>query len=318
MEIPTHWSFKLANADAALPVGSFEHFEQALHCLGPISSLHQELDPADWRHCVCIRCAGDEIQRLAVEYNENRILNRDAPRAKHVVNQAHLIQRSAEQLLDAILGMDDYCRKAFRDYGHHNEVGDLPVYAGYFDDGLPDPEDDSGSLWVQNLLGLRNAAMRVSTTFKQRRGAKQYEPADKGGNTNLFKENFGSPDRNLVIAGWRTFEKFRPKQAKGTEHGAFHEFLKHVFEYATGLDPEEYSSLSSWMKALASLLRQKDDMFDKYIAAEAELRFLKADPVADISRQREVAYQMSVVSADLEDINLLLKEARPGKKSTQS
>jgi hypothetical protein len=72
------------------------------------------------------------------------------------------------------------------------------------------------------------------------------------------------------------------------------------------------------MKALVSLLRQRDDTFDKYIAAEAELRFLKADPVADISSQRKVAYQMAVVSDDLENINLLLKEARPGKKSTQS
>jgi hypothetical protein len=107
MDFPTHWSFKLANADAALPAGSFAHFEQAMQCLGPISSLHQELDPRQWRRCVCIKCAGEQIQRLAVEYNENRLLNRDAPRAKHVVDRANLIHRRADQLLKAILGMDD-------------------------------------------------------------------------------------------------------------------------------------------------------------------------------------------------------------------
>jgi hypothetical protein len=133
-------------------------------------------------------------------------------------------------------------------------------------------------------------------------------------NTNLFKETFGSPDRNLVTACWPVFERFRPKQAKGTEHGAFHEFLKNIFEYATGLDPEEHSSLSSWMKTLASLLRQKDEIFDRYIAGEVAFKFFEAGPGADASEREEARYHMAAASEQLEMINLLIKEARPGRK----
>lgn len=309
------WSFKLA-PDAALPVGPFEHFEQALRCLGPISSLHQELDPHGWRRCLCIKCACDEIQRLAAEYNELRLLNDEAPRAKHIVERADAVYRGADQLVRAILDLDDYSRKAFQDFGTSSAVTDLPVYAGFFDDGFPDPPGSSDeSLWVENLVALRNAAKRVSAAFKTSRGTAPNEPADKGGNTNLFKESFGSPDRSLVYAGWRIFERFRPKHARGTEHGAFHDFLKHVFEYATGLDAEDHSSLSTWMKTLAGLLRQEDEISDRLIAAEVELETLEIEPGAVSSRREDLEQQIAVARDDLNLLRSKIKEARSGKKS---
>src|SRR6476660_960874 len=116
MDFSKRWSFRLPNADAALPTGSFACFEQAVACLSPISSMHRDSIDAEGRrlfsdrplgvtsefrpsvspppnvgNCTCIKCAADQVQRLAVQYNEDRLLNQDAPRAKHVLRQADTV-----------------------------------------------------------------------------------------------------------------------------------------------------------------------------------------------------------------------------------
>src|SRR5258705_5890271 len=45
-------------------------------------------------------------------YNSNRLLNKEAPRVKHVIRQAELVRRNADQLLKAVLALDDYSRQA--------------------------------------------------------------------------------------------------------------------------------------------------------------------------------------------------------------
>jgi hypothetical protein len=105
------------------------------------------------------------------------------------------------------------------------------------------------------------------------------------------------------------------KHARGTEHGAFHDFLKHVFEYATGLDAEDHSSLSTWMKTLAGLLRQEDEISDRLIAAEVELETLEIEPGAVSSRREDLEQQIAVARDDLNLLRSKIKEARPGKKS---
>jgi hypothetical protein len=41
---------------------------------------------------------------------------------------------------------------------------------------------------------------------------------------------------------------FKPDEAAGKEGGPFHLFLHDVFEYATGLRPEEHAKLNYWLK----------------------------------------------------------------------
>jgi hypothetical protein len=215
--------------------------------------------------------------------------------------------------------MDDYSRKAFLDYGRYAATQDLPAYAGYLSEDLPEGEefDVNESLMAESLRELRDGARLVSATFRKTRGVGRHEPADKGGNTNLFKERFGSPDRNLVIAGWRIYERFKPKEASGTEHGVFHEFLKNVFEYASGLYPEDHSSLGSWLKALASLLRQREDLFETYITAESELRYLETAQIVSRFRKEQLARAMAFATDQLESVNSALAEVRLGKKAAK-
>jgi hypothetical protein len=314
-EMPNHWSFKLPDLDAALPVGQFAQFERAVDCLAPITTLHREF-AHQFRVCVCVRCASDGIQKLAVDYNSNRLLNKEAPRVKHVIHQAEVVRRSADQLLKAVLALDDYSRQAFQQHGKSNAVCDLPLYAGYFrSDPDPDPGPDSDCLWVSNLLDLIDAAGRVSDNVKRSRGVNQHERADKGGRTNLFKEEHGSPDRNLVWAGWHLYEQFKPDQAKGTEHGPFHEFLKLVVRYATGKNSSP--SLGPWIKVLASPLRQRYEILRRYFAAEDELKSFERTPSEEgaSARREHLHRQSQAASQELEKITLILKLVGPGKKA---
>ena len=191
-----HWSFKLADPAKALPVG-IAHFEPAVRCLGALTLSHHEIGP-ELRSCACFACAGDAIQKLAVEYNTNRLLNEGAPRAKDVQNEIDAVRSATDRLLTALLSMNDYSRKAFSGYS------DFPVYVGFFD-GEADPPaydqySDFDSELIRTLLGVRDAADAVSASYQEERANPHF--LDRGGNTNLFKEEHGSPDSNLVRNGW--------------------------------------------------------------------------------------------------------------------
>jgi hypothetical protein len=306
-----HWSFKLIDPAVALPVGT-EHFKAAERCLGARTLCHHEIGP-ELRACTCVACAGDAIQKLAVEYNTNRLLNEEAPRSKDVQNEIDAVLGAAEAMLKALLGMNDYSRKEFAPYSL-----DIPVYLGYFDEEADPPAYDSYSDFdselVKNLVAVRDVAEAVSANYKETRK----EPAflDRGGNTNLFKEEHGSPDSNLVKNGWIVFETFQPGKARGTTtNGAFHEFLGHVYGYATGKDPENYSGLAVWIKTLAGLLRQRQDCLGEEIALEREMRALEAIDPDQTSAASEVRSRRKVVHQKLEKLERAIQEARPGKKA---
>lgn len=300
MDSSLHWSFKLPDTDSALPAGAFRCLEEAMAYLGSISSLHQEISSSEKRSCRCLACAGNLIQGLAVDYNKHRLLAGDAPRAKHVLSRASHIYEYADQLLNEIIRMDDFTREAFHRYGRNNSTMDLPFYPGYFNDGHPDPDDLTGdSPWVTNLTELREGAKLVVSAFKSSRVTDRSDVADKGGNTNLFKEGFGSADRMLVISGWQIFERFRPKEAKGGERSDFCNFLKSVFEYATGKDPEAHSTLPAWVNALAKPLREQDRCMDQYILAEAEFELFANEVGAEFERTSAQAAQIELASREL-------------------
>jgi hypothetical protein len=307
-----HWSFKLTNPAVALPLGT-EHFKAAERCLDARTLFHHEIGP-DLRACACVACAGDAIQKLAVEYNTNRLLNEGAPRSKDVQNEFNAVLEASDKLLKALLGMNDYSRKAFEPYSANL---DLPVYLGYFDDEADPPSYDAysdfDSEFVRNLVAVRNAAEVACAEYKERREKPTF--ADRGGNTNLFKEEHGSPDSNLVRNGWIVFETFQPGKARGTViNGAFHEFLGHVYGYATGQDPENYSGLDGWIKALAGLLRQRQDCLGEEIALAREMRALEAINPDHPFAASDLRSRLDVVGQKLKKIERAIQDARQGKK----
>jgi hypothetical protein len=302
-----HWTFKLVDPTKALPVAP-EHFKAAEGCLAARTLSHHEIGP-ELRTCACIACAGDAIQKLAVEYNTNRLLNEGAPRSTDVQAEIDTVLLATEALLKALTGMSDYTRKAFE---HHP---DMPSYLGQFDDEADPPAyasySDLDCELISNLITVRRDAAAVSAKYRKRSSS-----LDRGGNTNLFKEEHGSPDSNLVKSGWIVFENFQPGKARGTTtNGAFHEFLGHVYGYATGKDPENYSGLAVWIKALAVLLRKRQDCLGEQIAVEREIGALEAIDPDQASKESALHCRRKLVQQKLEKIEHAIRMARPGKKA---
>ena len=302
-----HWTFKLLDPTKALPVGP-EHFGAAERCLGARTLSHHDIGP-ELRACACAACAGNAIQKLAVEYNTNRLLNEGAPRSTDVQAEIDAVVSSTEGLLKALMRMNDYTRKAFEHYP------DMPCYLGQFDDEADPPAYASYSDFdcelINNLIGVHNDAAAVSAKYRKRPSS-----LDRGGNTNLFKEEHGSPDSNLVRNGWIVFETFQPGKATGTTtNGAFHEFLGHVYGYATGKDPEDYSGLAVWIKALAVLLRKRQDCVGEGIAVEREIGALEAIDPDQATSQSELLCRRKLIHQKLEKIERAIRMARPGKKA---
>jgi hypothetical protein len=310
MNVADHWSFKLSNPDAALPRGSFYHHERAEEYLRPISSLHRE-EKTQSNKCVCFRCAGSGIQTLAVTYNSNNILNRNAPRAKDVVLQVEAVRDCAQELLTVILSLDDYARNAFYKFGGSGSL-DLPIHAGCLNDYMEEDPKDSECEWVRNLDALIDAANATSRGFKRSRGAGSGQLIDRGGNTNLYKQDSQSPDFNLVVDGWRLFERFRPNEAKGTEGGSFHLFLQCIYEYATGLEGEQYSGLSTWIKVLAGPLREMDDLSANRAALICGIENLAVHERKP--RDEQFRDQLEAIDRRVLLQERVISQAKPGKK----
>lgn len=192
---------------------------------------------------------------------------------------------------------------------------DLPVHAGFFDgwSDAPEHSDDFDCEWVQNLVALVRAADATSTGFAKSRGVVKGQSVDKGGNTNLFKENSRSPDCNLVVDGWRVFERFRPNEAKGTEGGVFHAFLQCVYEYATGNEAESHSGVTTWIKTLAGPLRDLDDLLTERAAIVFALQHL-ASLAGDHEDEWFLRSQIERMDDAVLKQECRLAEAKPGKK----
>ena len=164
----------------------------------------------------------------------------------------------------------------------------------------PDDPEDSESEWIQNLTALIHASKATSAGFKRSRGVGNDQHVDKGGNTNLFKEESRPPDFSFVVEGWRLFEKFRPNEAKGTEGGLFHTFLQNVYEYATGLEAESYSGVSTWIKRLAVFLRTKDDLLARSAGLAMDLEYVTTFPNKEELQEVEEALQQKLKAVNQE------------------
>jgi hypothetical protein len=133
------------------------------------------------------------------------------------------------------------------------DVAGLPTPAGW---NPPDTE----FRWVHRLKALSEYCGSVRGSFLITKGIDNADVPDKGGNTNLYKALYGSPRWMLAQEGWLLYELFKPGTGTGTEGGPFHLFLMDVFEFATGLDPEEHSKLERWLKHVPKVNRRLQEI----------------------------------------------------------
>jgi hypothetical protein len=279
------------------PIGPLDSGLAAVIDLGPFeySTRHE----ADARPChdrirrmVSKESACDRVYALAQSYRSRVILNNGAPRRKDFLEKLDKLEQVAGELARLVSGLDDmaihYIQTAGSGITGHREYFPTAVMKEADVDGLPQVGEDSRTCaWVRRLSALSQYVNATRTTFLISKNVESGdEPADKGGNTSLYKEIYGPPNWYLVQEGWHIYDLFKPDQATGHVDGPFHGFLKHVFEFATGLEPEEHSKLAFWLKKLCKLNREMKEL--RLRENELGLELNRLTPIVDQAREVEI------------------------------
>jgi hypothetical protein len=245
------------------PKGSTECIKRAVARLGPFRhKLHVEAEKlGPWeglggRIALSEQLAFERAYLLARDFNRNEHLNRNAPRSRQIVDRLTKLETLTGELARFLDSLDDLTRHRLKTFG----TG-LVQAEKFFDHKLWDAANASGlppvsgselkqpeNSWINRLNALSQYANLTLNVFLRSSGIESGDLPDKGGGTNPYKRVAGSARWALVQEGWHVFELFKPGEATGTEGGPFHLFLMDIFEYATGLDPEQHSKLTFWLK----------------------------------------------------------------------
>lgn len=277
------WS-KYQFKDRAEPKGSADALERAKRALVPIrSSDHQ---PHMQYLCSCEDCVEKNIYNVAKDYNARILLLEGAPRRKTVANNLGQAVFAIQRLRDALVGLDDISRELLG-MPAKDDPDIIKFYLTryrWYDladvTGLPQPERDdapaSDGRLVERLEALE---LYISKTLEEFVGDPEEENLrlDKGGSTNLMKEELGPPPWYLAKICWYFFHNYRPGVATASENGPFLHFVNSIHEFATG-EVEESSAILNWAKKLARPARHHDEVIQEYFRMEIERDELKEEP----------------------------------------
>jgi hypothetical protein len=291
---PERWSTSVPEK-VARPRGRPECFRSAVGRLGPFKSQTQKQAQVqgpwslDGRTPLSEELAREQVFSLAHHFNVAEYLNKGASRYKDVVDRLLKLEELSGELARFLESLDDITRYRLHtmgigvgrpeDYRHYEIVQAANV------EGLPAPSGastpDTGESWVAKLKALSEYTNVALDYFLLSSGIESVDAVDKGGSTNPHKHFAGSARWSLVSQGWYIFDLFKPGGATGTEGGPFHLFLQEVFEFATGLDPEQESKLSSLLKTQAKASRRYKEVSEELIRFEREQKEAwRRDPLA--------------------------------------
>jgi hypothetical protein len=252
------------------PVGPIEAAQRAINLLGPFKyrtrdeANRHEPPPNGSRIRVSQEFAVERVYALATMFNGVQILTDGAPRRKDIVESLDKLEHAAAAFADVLESLDDITR-------HRLQTGGtgIGLFRKYFSndlmkkanvDGLPRPssagEEKTQCQWISQTRALSQYAGAVRTNFLMSKGIDDPDRVDRGGNTNLIKEDFGSARYQLVQEGWHVYDLFKPDEQTGTEGGPFHLFLCAIFEFATGQLAEEHSKLMPLVKKACNFNRE--------------------------------------------------------------
>jgi hypothetical protein len=258
MKSPRRWTIELEAGDTE-PRGSADCLNRAIEKLGPFKQrLKVDAERfGPWggfgvRIPLSEEYAIEQVKILAHNFNQQIALERDAPRPKEVIEELQKLETLAGELARCMRSLNDMTRHRLHTAGsgidlflscwkstasEQADVHDLPKPGG-------GGRSDDNSAWIRRLDALSQYAGQTVGGFLISKGIEDVDRPDRGGNTDLFREAFGSARWSLVNQGWHLCESFKPGTSSGTDGGPFHRFLLDVFEYATGADPEDSSKLT--------------------------------------------------------------------------
>jgi hypothetical protein len=300
------------------PAGSVECGRKAVAKLGPFRhKLHDEADRLgpregfNGRIALSEELACERVWILARQYNRQERLGRNAPRSRDVVERLTKLENLAGELARYLESLDDITRHRLQTGGtgisDFCKVVSFPLMEAADVAGLPAPpgwqSDETPPAWVQRLKALSEYANWSLNMFLRSKGIDSVDAPDRGGNTNLHKNLYGSARWAFVSEGWHLYELFKSGKATGTEGGPFHLFLLDVFEYATGLDPEAHSKLVPWIKSVSKANRKYQEILDRERALEKERDVVqssatKLSPAERLDRIAEISQKLIEVERE--------------------
>ncbi len=202
--------------------------------------------------------ARERIEQAARDYNASAYFRSKAPRFSDLERELDSLADQARSMKEAIASCGFFALMALRkarengpkwiEFSVKANIEGLPS-------GLADPSR-TNSAWLGQLEAFERFAKATLRKEQNLRATNGRGRRDKGGNTNLWIEYFGSPERNLVSDALALFDHFKPGQATGTDGGLFHQFVLAIYEYATGQEGEDRSTLYRWVKDLVQPSRE--------------------------------------------------------------
>jgi hypothetical protein len=300
----SHWRATCSEEECA-PIGPVESGRLAVAALGPFKfRTYEDADTAPLgdrgESPVCEAFACDQVVRLAQAFRRGLTLSKGAPRRKELLITIDTIEQLSGELARLISGLDDmtihYIQTTGSGITRYREFVTADVMKEAEVDGLPQVGGDNRTCaWVRRLSALSQYMNLTRAMFLIRKNIESPdEPADKGGNTSLYKEIYGSPRWHLVHEGWHLYDMCKPNQATGHVDGPFHAFLKYVFEFATGLDPEQDSKLTGWLKKLCRANREMKEVMLRRDQLEEELNMLTPTS-ANKAREEEIYVEYALI-----------------------
>jgi len=307
-----NWSgIKLIGCSA--PMGDRAALDDAKRELAPFQPEHRD---GLLHLCPCESCAEKFIVDIAVKFNTRKLLIESAPRLATMQHSFERVWKAARNLADELEGMDDYSRDYLINLDDFDRLYFGRLYQASAASKLPSPETDeheaSDGVFVETLLSLANYVSARSKHLAE--NCHVSAPiVDKGGDTNVIKQRFGSAGSYLVGWCWSAFENFQPETATATDNGPFVRFVNAVYSYATG-EIEENSTLLNWIKKLAKPHRQYYRCLRHYGRLESELEDLQADAatVASGARIIELKNEMEIALQALSEATRALNRELAG------
>jgi hypothetical protein len=185
------------------------------------------------------------IEDVARRFNTEEFLSRSAPRFKTVIDNITETENLLIRLVDKLDSLDDITRC---ELGIDNDVNDL----------------------IARLAPLVSRCKTRQEELQTRRAQRNLPVTDLGGNTNIWKEEVGTPRWGLVNDALEIYEIFHPDEASGTVGGKFHEFVLRLFEYATGQEGADHAKVDDWIKRLVKAHREDKRLRSKQRDLDAE------------------------------------------------
>jgi hypothetical protein len=225
------------------------------------------------------------VDGLAMKFRQDGFLMKGAPRVGVDRKEMLHIQGLVTELRDALEDTNDFTR-----------IG-LQMGCFKFDDGLPASplvaRANVAGLPLPGEIGARGApsgwALQLDALahYLDRCIGKCSQKEDRGGNTNAYKEDWGSPESALVESAWYVFDLFKPGKASGSETGPFQEFVDTIANYATG---HERTSLHAAVKRWSKQHRESKHEVTELtrLRRERKLSHTSVERLDEIQREEDV------------------------------